>query len=182
MNTIKEWAEYYYDKGLEVYSSDAPLFNIKFGRHSKEHFSSYDWDHSEWIGCMVGVNRITIITLSFGEADFKHISIILARFLWLLGLYRYPWVIWEGDKVSVLVECHSHKNQGKQEFGAFSIVWTGFFHLPFIVKKIPTTKRFYFESIPVSYPSIIKCDDLWKAIETLIDEFGLFLNKEGTPK
>ena len=178
MNTIKDWAEYYYDKGLEVYSSDTLLFNLECKRYSKEHFYSYDWDHSEWIGCMVGVDKLTIVTLSFDEPDFEYIYIIITRFLWLLGLYRYPWVMWKGNKIFILVNCHFQNNHGSQDFGAFSILWTGFFHLPFIVKSIPTTTYFYFDSIPISYPSVIKYDDLWKAIETLIDEFGLFLNKK----
>lgn len=178
--TLRDWAEYYYSMGLSVYSSNAIRSKLPcYFFPIRSIVDSFDWEGSEWIGGIAGADKLTVITFTFNleEVNFDYVFTVVSRFLYLVDVYNYPWVIWQGDQISVLLHCHFQNNQGRQDFGAFTIIWTGFYRLPFIVDRLSTTTRFYFGSIPIEYPKIIKCDVLWSALEKLIDEFGLFLNK-----
>lgn len=187
MNTLRKWAEFYYNMGLSIYPSNAVRSRLPcYYFPVKKMIDSFDWEGSEWIGGIAGADKLIVVTFSFNfeEVNFDYVFTVVTRFLYLVGIYNYPWVIWQGNQISILIHCHFQNNQGRQDFGAFTIIWTGFYRLPFKVERLSTTTRFYFGCIPTEHLKIIKNDVLWSALENLIEEFGLFLNKnkEGTPK
>lgn len=195
LTNFREWAEYYYNNNLAVlpstvWSMHAIVESLK-GRYSQKDLQDFRWEDSKSVNGIIGINDIIVLELDFEVGESAFIYKVVSRYLELLNLSAYPWVLHsyyneeEGayERVQIIVQC-PYRAEGRQGYETISIIWSGFFNLPFDTKRSSSSVHFYFHALPLIKPKTIDYRDILNAVAKLIDEFGLFLNKnkEDTPR
>ena len=184
MKTYREWAEYYCANGVAVYPSCANRWEVSDAypwKQTIEAVQTFNWEDSRWVGGIAGVAHITLVRLALNQKEMRYIFKVITRFLSLLNLYNYPWVIIDNeDNVFILLQCHC-KYSGWEGFDSIQIISRGFYELPCDIDKIKSNAKFFFKALPLVSPSIVKYNDVLDTIGHIIEEFGLLLNKEDAP-
>lgn len=180
MRNLKEWAEYYYDKYIAVYPSNADRTNLRYPARQPLHVvQSFNWAESEWIVGLAGVSNVTVIRFNFTEQGSDYIFKVVTMFLYHLGLHGYPWVLCQKDTVSIVIQCrHPKDHYSREGWNPISILWQGSFELPYDTNTKHSDVRFYFDALPNSKPRMVAYKDLMNSINQLIEDFGLGFYKE----
>ena len=168
MESLKEWAKYYYSKGIYSYPSELDFNWTKDWRGkdlSLEQVESYNWKTGiHGVAGSKGIRVLELNNLQNRTESFKHEMIKKA--LHLLGLSKYPWIIYRPNKISFVVNCFNNTNETKQIFGEAAILW----EYPFSLPCTESISKFYFRGIPTIKPEPVDRDVLIKCAEQLGEE------------
>jgi hypothetical protein len=171
MNNIQEWAEFYFNKGINVIPENEH-FEWSDWRQKKqtiEELRGYDWTSAKDIYAVVGKKGIRILSLLRVEnesVDYR--DLLVERAISLLGLpYDYPWVVDYGDAICVLVESADDiQGMKNQRYRDIELLWQDTLCLP-----TGGSIHFYWGNIygglPQKRPAHISNDVLLKCFETL---------------
>jgi hypothetical protein len=177
--TLYDWAEYYNSKAITVFPSNVLWTELNYPwKQQLQDIKGFDWEDSQWIRGIAGVAKVTLLRFNFAEKDYDLRFKILTRCMSLLGVYHYPWILEENDTISIIVFCHSKERFYIEGFNSISILWDKTYTLPFETKNKQSDAKFFFNAIPMVTPSRIEGHCLKQVIVSLVNEFGLLLNKE----
>lgn len=136
MKTIQEWAEYYYEKGLLLWMpiNNQPLTEwSKSFKQSIENINEYNWDCVSNIMGIAGSNDIIVISLNVKNKSEEYKDLLVNRVSQLLGLRRYPWIIYSADEIDIILHIrlsNTHNRKNRVYYDTFSILYEGIFTLP----------------------------------------------------
>lgn len=164
---IQEWAEYYFNKGINVIP-DNEHFDWVEWRHKKqtiEELRGYNWASAKDIYAVVGKKGIRVLSLLRVENEsVNYRDLLVERAISLLGLpYDYPWIVDYGDAICVFVESaddiQSIKNQ---KYRDIELLWQDTLCLP-----TGSSIHFYYGNTPQKRPAHVSNNLLLKCFETM---------------
>lgn len=170
MKTIQDWAEYYFNKGINVIP-DNEHFDWADWRHKKqtiEELRGYDWASAKEIYAVVGKKGIRVLCLlRVGEESIDYRDLLIERTLSLLDLpYDYPWVVDYGDAISIFVESADDiQGMKSQKYLDMELLWQD-------TLTLPTNGSIHFNScqLPNDRPAHVQNKDLLKCMDTLRED------------
>lgn len=164
---IQEWAEYYFNKGINVIP-DNEHFDWTDWRHKKqtiEELRDYDWASAKEIYAVVGKKGIRVLSILRVENESIDLrNLLVERALSLLGLpFDYSWVIDYCDAICVLVESADDiQGMKSQKCRDIELLWQDTLSLP-----AGGSVHFYFGEQPRKRPAHVSNDLLLKCFETM---------------
>ena len=171
MNNLQEWAEFYFNKGINVIP-DNEHFKWSDWRHKKqtiEELKGYDWASAKDIYAVVGKKGIRVLSLLRVENEsVNYRDLLVERAISLLGLpYDYPWVVDYGDAVCVFVESADDiQGMMNQKYRDIELLWQDTLCLP-TGGSIHFYWGNFYGGLPQKRPAHISNDVLLKCFETL---------------
>ena len=171
MNNIQEWAEFYFNKGINVIP-DNEHFEWSDWRHKKqtiEELRGYDWASAKDIYAVVGKKGIRVLSLLRVENEsVNYRDLLVERAISLLGLpYDYPWVVDYGDAICVFVESADDiQGMKNQKYSDIELLWQDTLCLP-LGGSIHFYWGDFYGGLPQKRPAHISNDLLLKCLETL---------------
>lgn len=167
MNIIQDWAEYYFNNGINVIP-DNEHFDWADWRHKKqtiEELRGYDWASANDIYAVVGKKGIRILSiLKVEDASIDLRNLLVERALSLLGLpYYYPWVVDYCDAICVFVESADDiQGMKSQKYRDIELLWQDTLILP-----TNGSIHFYYGVHPQKRPTHVSNDLLLKCLDAM---------------
>lgn len=166
MNTIKEWAEFYRDKRLWVYTYNLEEPKWLYWKNLKEKeeyaslFQSYDWNTATGIKLVVGKKGARVVEVSNKQ--------LLKKTLVLLGLpLDYPWIIYSQSGYGIIIDTPSISSKvsgmGNRSFKNALFLWEGYYVLP----SVGIPRYFYNNQIPQGHPKQVEDETFLSCINKL---------------
>jgi hypothetical protein len=170
MRTIKGWAEFYFNKGINVIP-DSEYFDWADWRHKKqtiEELRGYDWDSAKDIYAVVGKRGIRVLSLlGVGNESIEYRDLLVERSLSLLKLpYDYPWIVDFGDAISIFVESADDiPGMKSQKYADMELLWQDTLTLP-----TNGSIHFYYSQLPNNRPAHVLNNDILKCMDILRED------------
>lgn len=167
MTSLQDWAEYYFNKGINVIP-DSEHFDWADWGHKKqtiEELRGYDWASAKDIYAVVGKKGIRVLSILRVVDESKDLrNLLVERALSLLGLpFDYPWVIDYCDAICVLVESADDiKGMKSQKYRDIELLWQDTLSLP-----TGSSIHFYYGNTPQKRPAHVSKNLLLKCFETM---------------
>lgn len=169
MKTLKEWAEFYYQKGINICPDNVSFdwTDWRLNKQTLEELKAYDWDTAKAIYAVVGKKGIRALSL----LEVENLSVdyrdkLLKRVLSLLGLSKdYPWVVDFTDALCVIIESADIPGMKNKKYKDMELLWQDTIAMP-PYQGI----HFYSCSIPNERPTHIPNDVLFKCMDTIRDD------------
>jgi hypothetical protein len=172
MKTIQDWAEFYFNKGINVVP-DSEHFDWVDWRHKNqtiEELRGYDWASAKELYAVVGKKGIRVLSLLGVEnesVEFR--NILVERVLSLLGLpFDYPWVVDYCDAICVFIESADDiQGMKSQKYRDMELLWQDTLTLP-----TDGSIHFYSCQLPNERPAHVLNETLLKCMDTLRDDWS----------
>lgn len=176
MKNLRDWAKYYYNKGIVIwlpeYYSSISWQALKKHKQTLSEIDNYSWFKSNHVSGVAGKKGIIAISLSIKGKDFLYKKNFVNKVLSLLNLNNYPWIFNNKNEITVIINCPVEKKVTEERYDNFSILYEGIFQMPSNI----VNEKFFYNGIPVIKPAYIKESLLENCIKVLKDS-TYFINK-----
>lgn len=173
MNTLKEWAEHYYNVcKVWVYPGNHDFSWEDWRNMSecdyRETFMSYDWDSAVSIKAVTGKKGICAIQFPKDE-DPRICNNAIQKALKSLDLPKdYQWVMETEVSLSIVIDVYYNINEiSRKRYRDFRIITEKGLNFPPYTKEDKYYSPWFKDAIPDKHPTQVAKDTLYKAIETL---------------
>jgi hypothetical protein len=170
MRKIEDWAEYYFNKGINVIP-DSEHFDWADWSHKKqtiEELQSYDWHSAKEIYAVVGKKGLRVLSLLGADNEsIEYRDLLVERSLSLLKLpYDYPWIVDFGDAISIFVESADDiRGMKSQKYADMELLWQDTLTLP-----SNGSIHFYYSQLPNDRPTHVQNNDIFRCMDILRED------------